>query len=201
MAIWNRTPSPPAAIRTDPDRSAKMDEYVASQIGEEDPGLALTIVKSGAIVHAAGYGLSDWRRNVPITQDTIFHLASTGKQFTGNIIPTDRISGVSQQILAIYQKSYAPQSGGIDNNSRGILQGTPSQTPNTAVIKLDHILRADDHLSGSWVYDHRPRTLLDSAGLWQAGRRIPQSGKLTKLQERTIPTGHENRGGHTQRSK
>jgi CubicO group peptidase (beta-lactamase class C family) len=83
MAIWNRSPSPPAPIRADPERSAKMDGYVASQIGEEDPGLALTIVKSGAIVHAAGYGLSDWRRNVPITQDTIFHLASTGKQFTG----------------------------------------------------------------------------------------------------------------------
>jgi CubicO group peptidase (beta-lactamase class C family) len=83
MAIWNRTPSPSAAIRADPERSAKMDKYVASQIGEEYPGLALTIVRSGAVVHAAGYGLADWRSNLPITRDTIFHLASTGKQFTG----------------------------------------------------------------------------------------------------------------------
>lgn len=83
MAIWNRGPSARGAIRADPSRSARMDEYVASQIGEDDPGVALSIVKSGALVHAAGYGLSDWRRHLPVTQDTIFHLASTGKQFTG----------------------------------------------------------------------------------------------------------------------
>jgi CubicO group peptidase (beta-lactamase class C family) len=83
MAIWNRSPSAPAAIRADPARSARVDEYVASQVGEEDPGLALSILKSGTIVHAAGYGLSDWRRNAPITPDTIFHLASTGKQLAG----------------------------------------------------------------------------------------------------------------------
>jgi CubicO group peptidase (beta-lactamase class C family) len=83
MAIWNRGRAASQAIRADPERSAKMDEHVASQIGDEDPGLALAIVKSGAIVHAAGYGLADWRNNVPITPDTIFHLASTGKQLTG----------------------------------------------------------------------------------------------------------------------
>jgi hypothetical protein len=89
-------------------------------------------------------------------------------QFTGNIIPTTRISPVAQRVNAFYN-NYAPQFGGIDNNSRGLLQGTPSQTPNQIVIKLDHTLREADHLSGSWVYNHRPRTLDDGGGLWQAG--------------------------------
>src|ERR1700694_6031858 len=83
-------------------------------------------------------------------------------QFTGNIIPTDRISGVAQKVNAFY-KNYAPQSGGIDNNARGLLQNTPSQTPNQFVVKLDHVLREQDHLSGSWIYNHRPRNLDDSA--------------------------------------
>ncbi len=92
----------------------------------------------------------------------------TGNQFTGNIIPADRISAVAQKVNAFYD-DYAPQFGGIDNNSRGILSNTPSQTPNQVVVKLDHILREQDHLSGSWIYNHRPRTLVDGGGLWQQG--------------------------------
>ena len=89
-------------------------------------------------------------------------------QFTGNIIPANQISGVAQKIIPFYQ-NYAPQNGEINNNSRGLLQSTPSQTPNQIVVKLDHVLRTQDHLSGSWIYNHRPRTLDDSGGLWQAG--------------------------------
>src|SRR5580700_864826 len=89
-------------------------------------------------------------------------------EFTGNIIPTNRISGVAQTVIPFY-KNYPPQNGQINNNSRGLLQGTPSQTPNQFVVKLDHVLREQDHLSGSWVYNHRPRTLDDSGGIWQAG--------------------------------
>jgi hypothetical protein len=89
-------------------------------------------------------------------------------QFAGNIIPTDRISPVAQKVNAFYS-GYAPQFGGIDSNSRGLLSGSPSQTPNEIVIKLDHTLREADHLSGSWIYNHRPRILDDSGGLWQQG--------------------------------
>ncbi len=66
-------------------------------------------------------------------------------------------------------KDYAPQFGGIDNNSRGLIDSTPTQTPNRYVVKLDHVLREQDRLSGSWIYNHQPRTLDDSGGLWQAG--------------------------------
>jgi len=90
------------------------------------------------------------------------------EQFTGNVIPSNRISGVAQKVNEFY-KNYAPQSGGIDNNARTLLSNTPSQTPNQYVVKLDHVLREQDHLSGSWIYNHRLRTLDDSGGLWQAG--------------------------------
>jgi hypothetical protein len=89
-------------------------------------------------------------------------------QFAGNIIPASRISPVAQRVNAFY-KNYPPQFPGIDNNSRGLIQGTPSQTPNQFVVKVDHVLRAQDHLSASWIYNHRPRTLDDGGGLWQAG--------------------------------
>jgi CubicO group peptidase (beta-lactamase class C family) len=83
--FWDRiAPLPPkAAIRLDATRSAQIDDHIAGKVAPDEPGLALAIVKSGAIVHAAGYGLADLRSNAPIAADTIFHLASGGKQLTG----------------------------------------------------------------------------------------------------------------------
>jgi len=87
-------------------------------------------------------------------------------QFTNNKITN--ISPLAARVNAFY-KTYAPQSGGIDDNARGLIQNTPSQTPIQVVVKLDHAFREQDHLSGSWIYNHRPRTLDDGGGLWQAG--------------------------------
>jgi len=90
-------------------------------------------------------------------------------QFTGNVIPTARLSRVSQQIAALYNQYYLPQFGGVDNNSRGLIASTPSQTPNEFVIKVDHVLRERDRLSASWIYNHKPSLLDDSGGIWQQG--------------------------------
>ena len=78
--IWNRIL--PKAMRAETTPSARIDGYVAGKIQPDGPGLALAVVKAGSVVHAAGYGLAD-RRGPPITAETIFHLASCGKQFTG----------------------------------------------------------------------------------------------------------------------
>jgi len=84
--FWDRVaPVAPVSngIRVDAARSAQIDDHVAGQIRDGEPGLAIAVVKSGAVVHAAGYGLADWRANAAVTPSTIFHLASCGKQFTG----------------------------------------------------------------------------------------------------------------------
>jgi len=62
--------------------AARIGSYVAGKVRTDGPGLALAVVKAWNVVHAAGYGLAD-RRGLPIAPDTIFHLASCGKQFTG----------------------------------------------------------------------------------------------------------------------
>jgi CubicO group peptidase (beta-lactamase class C family) len=84
MALWTTRIQPtPRAIRADAGRSARIDDYVAGQIRADGPGLALAVVVAGAVVHEAGYGLADLRSGRPVAPDTIFHLASCGKQFTG----------------------------------------------------------------------------------------------------------------------
>jgi hypothetical protein len=92
----------------------------------------------------------------------------TGNQFTGNVIPTDRISSVSQKINSIYKQSYAPESNTLTSNNRLPISNSPTQTPIQAVVKIDQNFSDKDHLSGSWVYNHRPRTLVDSGGVWAA---------------------------------
>jgi len=100
----------------------------------------------------------------------------TGNQFTGNVIPSGRISGIAQKVDAYYA-NYAPELGGIDNNERTLLSNVPKQTANQFVIKVDHILRDQDRLSGSWIFDRRPLTKDDSGGVWQAGTQ--DGGVLT----------------------
>ena len=60
-----------------------IDDYIARRIGRKEPGLAVAVLKDGAVAHAAAYGLADVRRGTAVKPDTIFHLASCGKQFTG----------------------------------------------------------------------------------------------------------------------
>jgi CubicO group peptidase (beta-lactamase class C family) len=82
MAFFKRLQDIANAIRG-AGRPADVDGFVASQIERDSPGLALAVVAHGTVVHAAGYGMANVRRRLPAETDTIFHLASGGKQFTG----------------------------------------------------------------------------------------------------------------------
>ncbi|HEX3683234.1 MAG TPA: carboxypeptidase regulatory-like domain-containing protein [Bryobacteraceae bacterium] len=105
----------------------------------------------------------------PIYAGAIFNPKDPGAVFVGNIIPQSMFSSVSQKILAIYQKDYAPESTAIAGNERIPANGTPEQTPNQIVAKGDYNLNDRNHISGSWVYDHRPRLNDDCGGVWQQG--------------------------------
>src|SRR5262249_1604662 len=45
------------------------------------PGMSVGVCKGGRTVHLRGYGQADLEHNVPITPQTIFHVASVSKQF------------------------------------------------------------------------------------------------------------------------
>jgi hypothetical protein len=111
-------------------------------------------------------------QTVPLQRGMIFDPATctgkTCKQFTGNIIDTP-ISSIAQKINSIFQKSYAPESTSLTANNRTPQSNSPSQTPIQSVLKLDYNLTPKDRVSGSWVYNNRPRTLVDSGGIWEQG--------------------------------
>ena len=124
----------------------------------------------------------------PIYAGAIFNPTDPGAVFVGNVIPTSMISSVSQKIAGLYQKSYAPVGSNIDANNRLPISNSPFQTPNQAVIKLDQVFSEKDHLSGSWIYGHRPRTLVDSGGIWSAGST--DGGPLSAARVQFVPS-HE----------
>ena len=105
----------------------------------------------------------------PIYAGAIFNPNDPGAVFVGNIIPKNLFSSASQKIISIYQKDYPAQSSAILGNERIPANGTPEQTPNQFVVKGDYNLTERNHLSGSWVYDHRPRLNQDCGGVWEQG--------------------------------
>lgn len=53
-----------------------------SGYNSETPGVSVAVVKDGAIIFQKGYGMANLEYDIPITPQTIFHVASVSKQFT-----------------------------------------------------------------------------------------------------------------------
>ena len=64
-----------------PEVTAKIDAVFA-QYNINTPGVSIGILKNGEFVFTKQYGSSNLEYNVPISDNTIFHLASVSKQFT-----------------------------------------------------------------------------------------------------------------------
>ena len=60
-----------------------IDDYVTAQLAAgKIPGVALLVMQDGVVVKEQGYGYANLEHKVPVTPQTIFQSASTGKQFT-----------------------------------------------------------------------------------------------------------------------
>ena len=64
----------------------ELDEFINSVIIEWDiPGLALAVVKEGRGIHLKGYGFVDKEKKAPVTEHTLFSIASCSKAFTSTL--------------------------------------------------------------------------------------------------------------------
>ena len=91
-------------------------------------------------------------------------------QFTGNMIPTDRISKVSENIVNLYKKYYVPLASTLTNNNALPLNSPATwYQSNEASIKLDYNLSQKHRVDGSFIYSYIPRLLSDQGGIWSAG--------------------------------
>lgn len=52
------------------------------EINRNTPGYAVAVVKDGKLLMAKGYGMSSLEQKIPISESSVFHMASVSKQFT-----------------------------------------------------------------------------------------------------------------------
>ena len=67
--------------------SSAVSNYVRSEMQRQHiPGVALLVSRSGKIVQAEGFGLSNVELQVPVKPETVFQSGSVGKQFTATAV-------------------------------------------------------------------------------------------------------------------
>jgi CubicO group peptidase (beta-lactamase class C family) len=63
------------------------DLIVAGEMAKQHiPGLALSVMRDGAVIKAQGYGRANVELDVPVKPETIFQTGSVGKQFTATAV-------------------------------------------------------------------------------------------------------------------
>ena len=65
-----------------PDVADKVDKVFEKWNRTDSPGCALGVYRDGQIVYKHGYGMANLNDDVPISPETVFHVASMSKQFT-----------------------------------------------------------------------------------------------------------------------
>jgi hypothetical protein len=89
----------------------------------------------------------------PETQQTI-NGVTCATPFAGNIIPTGRLSSVSQKIAAAYNQYYKPTVNRlVGGNFPSLASGNPEYWKKNFDIKIDHYFSDRHHISGSLDYE------------------------------------------------
>ena len=106
---------------------AWIDSLARATATDSTPGLAILVMRDGAVVHAAGYGVADLATGRSITEDTPFYLASMSKQLTAFAI----LRAAKQGLLTLDDSSFPvhPRAG---------RPGGPSDDPPAAHPQLGH---------------------------------------------------------------
>lgn len=69
-----------------PPELSGLDDYITSAMKQWNvPGLAISVIKDGNIIHSKGYGVRNLVSGEPVTDTTLFSIASATKSFTATV--------------------------------------------------------------------------------------------------------------------
>jgi CubicO group peptidase (beta-lactamase class C family) len=110
----------------------KVDDVISAEMAKQHiPGLALSVIRDGAVIKAQGYGLANVELDVPVKPETIFQTGSVGKQFTATAV------------MMIVEEGKVS----LDDPISKYLPGTPASW---SAIRVRHLL---SHTSGVPDYE------------------------------------------------
>ena len=75
------TATPAAALQLDSETRQRIDDVFAEYDRTGGPGCAVGVVNAGDLVYARGYGMGQMDHEIPISERSVFYLASVSKQF------------------------------------------------------------------------------------------------------------------------
>ena len=62
------------------------DEIIQLMKKYNTVGLSVAVVKDGKTLYTKGFGYRDLKQKLPVTENTLFHIASMTKAFTGSLL-------------------------------------------------------------------------------------------------------------------
>ena len=81
-----------------PNADGALDALVEQGLKDwQVPGLAIAVVKDGKVVLAKGYGVRSLTKREPVTDDTLFYIASATKSFTATLAAMMVEEGTAQE--------------------------------------------------------------------------------------------------------
>jgi len=70
------------ALVAQDDTAKRIDKIFEPRSKTDVPGVAVAVIQGGNVIYKKGYGAANLEYDIPVTPDTIFHVASVSKQFT-----------------------------------------------------------------------------------------------------------------------
>jgi len=125
---------PTTTVANQTDLTTALDAQVNQVMSAKNiPGYHLTVIKNGQVIYNKGFGYADQEAQIPVTNQTVFGLASITKTFTamgllklveeGTINLNDPLSKYIKNLTPAYQKMTIRQ---LASMTAGIPQGVPS---------------------------------------------------------------------------
>ena len=93
LALLSSACAPPMSAPGD-GLGALIDRIFSDVATGASPGGTVAVIRDGALLYSAGYGLAQLEHHIPNTPDTIFHVASVSKQFTAMAVTLLAADGV-----------------------------------------------------------------------------------------------------------
>jgi CubicO group peptidase (beta-lactamase class C family) len=136
--------------------STSIDSFITATMSEYHiPGLSACILKEGELVWHNAYGYADIERNIPVTDSTLFTLASITKTITGTAL------------MQLYERSFFNLDDNVNNYLPPDLQVVNPSYPNDP-ITFKMILSHVSSINQNWdvlrpliVAGDSPMTLFD----------------------------------------
>jgi len=149
LGLW---PALPAGAQ----ELAAVDDIVGAHVGEDAPGIAVAVLRDGAVLHLKGYGFADLAAETPVTADSIFDLASLSKQMTALAAMRLIAGGTLSEETAVGE--VLPELAAYESGGRAVTVGD----------LVHHLSGFPDYLDAG-VFDYRPEMENAEVIAWLAG--------------------------------